>query len=523
MFCLSLLQGLQERNERLFYRVLQEHPEELLPIMYTPTIGKVCEKFSEVFNRPRGIYISSADRGNIYRVLKNWPEKHVRLVVVTDGERVMGLGDLGVQGMGVAAAKTNLYTSMGGVDPADALPVCIDVGTNNRALLNDPLYIGQKMERLTGDQYDDLLDEFVDAVKRRFGERCIVQFEDFSNANGKRLLERYATQACTFNDDIHGVAATTLAGIISAMPKTGKSVADHTYLIAGAGETGTGIGEMIAEYVAQEARITVVEARQKIWMVDSKGLVTRARAEKEEDLALHKLPWAHDGKPECDTVLEAVKAIKPTALIGVRRHRHSLQRGALAGPERTGEGVIVGDAGGISGEPPRLFTREVLEEMGNNAEAPLIFALSRPEGISECTAEQAYEATDGRCIFATGCPVVPFMSHGRTVAPRPSTSAYVFPGFATGLLLADANRVRGPMFIAAAEALASMVTEEDLAVGAVYPRIAEIREVAARVAGGVAASAYSLGLAKRGKAPTYEQLVMMAKKMMYTPAYRCYM
>lgn len=347
------LLGLLERNERLFYRAMIEHAEELMPIMYTPTVGNVCQRFSEVFNRPRGIYVSGADRGKIYRILKNWPEKRVKLVVVTDGERVMGLGDLGVQGMGVAAAKTNLYISMGGVDPADALPVCIDVGTNNQALLNDPLYIGNKMPRMTGELYDDLMDEFVDAVKKRFGERCIVQFEDFSNANGKRLQERYATQACTFNDDIHGVAAAALAGIIAALPKTGGAVGDHTYLIAGAGETGTGIGEMIAEHVAQTSRVTVAEARGKIWMVDSKGLVTRARAEKEEDLALHKLPWAHDGKPECATVLEAVKAIKPTALIGVRRHRHSLQKGALAGPEGTGEGVVLSPAGGFTGEPPR--------------------------------------------------------------------------------------------------------------------------------------------------------------------------
>lgn len=508
------LSGLQERNERLFFRVMIDHVEELLPIMYTPTVGQVCKKFSEVFTKPRGIYITSADSGKVYEILKNWPEKRVRMVVVTDGERVMGLGDLGVQGMGVAVAKCNLYTSMGGVDPADVLPVCIDVGTNNQELLNDPMYIGQKIPRVTGEAYDDLLDEFVDAVKRRFGDRCIVQFEDFSNQNGKRLLERYASRAATFNDDIHGVAATTLAGIIAALPKTGGTVADHTYLIAGAGETGTGIGEIIAEYIAQTARITLPEARRKIWMVDSKGLVTRARAEKEEDLALHKLPWAHDGQPDCDTVLEAVKSIKPTALIGVRRHRHSLQEGALACP-------FSADA---TGTPPRLFTQEVLKEMGNNAEAPLIFALSRPESISECTAEQAYAATDGRCIFATGCPVTPFVSpDGRTIAPQASTSAYVFPGFAMGLILADADRVRGPMFIAAAEAVASMVSEKDLAVGALYPRIANIREVSARVAARVAGMAYEMKLAKRGKPPSQKELETMAKKMMYDPAYRSYM
>ena len=274
----------------------------------------------------------------------------MKLIVVTDGERVMGLGDLGVQGMGVAVSKTMLYTALGGVDPADILAVCLDVGTNNEQLLNDPLYIGTKRRRLRGDAYDELLDEFVEAAKRRFGERCVVQFEDFSNANGKRLLERYATQAAVFNDDIHGVAATTLAGVIASAKKTKLAVHEHTYLIAGAGETGHGIGEILAEYVARETRTTVAEARRRIWMVDSGGLVTRQRAEFEDDLALHKLPYAHDGMPECGTVLEAVRAVKPTALIGVRRHKHSLKVGALAGPEgETFEGYREDPAGGVAG------------------------------------------------------------------------------------------------------------------------------------------------------------------------------
>lgn len=529
------LLGLLERNERLFHRVLMDHVEELLPVMYTPTVGQVCKKFSVMFNRPRGLYITSRDKGSIYHILKNWPEKYVKLVVVTDGERVMGLGDLGVQGMGVAAAKSNLYTSMGGIDPADVLPVCLDVGTNNQELLNDPLYVGNKIGRITGEAYDELLDEFIDAVKRRFGERCIVQFEDFSNTNGKRLLERYATQAAIFNDDIHGVAATTLAGIIAATPKTGHSVDEHTYLIAGAGETGTGIGEMIAEYVAQKTGVTVVEARKKIFMVDSKGLVTRARAEKEMDLALHKLPYGHDGTPEADTVLEAVRAVRPTALIGVRRHKHSLKCGALAGPKGGKYGGYKEDsAGGVAGvaalgEPPRLFTEEVLREMGKNAEHPLIFALSRPEGISECTAKEAYDATEGRCVFASGCPVEPFVdAHtGKRIAPRPSTSAFVFPGFAFGLTLAEANRVRGPMFLAAAEAVAGLVTEADLEEGALYPRMARIREVSAHVAAKVKAKCHEMqGVATTpttGKKMTHEQLVALAKKHMYNPQYRCYM
>ena len=351
------LLGLLERNERLFHRVLCEHYEELLPVMYAPTVGQVCKKFSVMFNRPRGLYITCKDRGEIHRILKNWPEKRVKLVVVTDGKRVMGLGDLGVQGMGVAAAKTNLYTAAGGLDPSDVLAVCLDVGTNNRELLNDPLYIGNKHERTVGEAYDELLDEFVDAVKRRFGERCVIQFEDFSNANGKRLLERYASRAAVFNDDIHGVAATALAGIIAARPKTGKGVSEHTYLIAGAGETGTGIGEMIAEYAAAETGRTVAETRRLVWMVDSKGLVTRHRAESEPDLALHKLPFAHPGdQGECLTVLEAVEAVKPTALIGVRRHKHSLRVGALATTDGGAyEGYAEDPAGGVAGVADRAL------------------------------------------------------------------------------------------------------------------------------------------------------------------------
>ncbi|ACO69391.1 malic oxidoreductase mitochondrial precursor [Micromonas commoda] len=478
------LLGLLERNERLFYRVLVEHQDELFPIIYTPTVGRVCKKFSEVFYGPRALYITSRDKGRIYDILKNWPEKHLKLLVVTDGERVMGLGDLGVQGIGVAVAKSCLYTSMGGLDPADVLPVCIDVGTNNESLLNDPLYIGQKTRRVEGEAYDELMDEFVDAVKLRFGDRVIVQFEDFSNQNGKRLQERYATRAATFNDDISGVAATTLAGVIASLPKTGmKKVGDHTFLVAGAGETGTGIGEMIAEYIAQDEKIPINEARKRVWMVDSKGLITRSRAEKEEDLALHKLPWAHGGKRECATVLEAVEAVRPTALIGA-----------------------------------------VLQKMGECAQAPLVFALSRPENIAECTAKEAYDATGGRCVFAGGCQVEPFVHAGRGVEIRASTSAYVFPGFAYGLTLADAHRVRTPMWLEAAEAVASMVTEEDLGKGAVYPRMAKIREVSAMVAARVAMKCHEMGVASiPGKPPSSAKMLADAKRLMYNPAYRCYM
>lgn len=545
------LVGLLERNERLFHRVLTEHVEELLPVMYTPTVGNVCRKFSVMFNRPRGLYITSKDKGKVHRILKNWPEKRVKLIVVTDGERVMGLGDLGVQGMGVASAKTNLYTAIGGIDPADILAVCLDVGTNNEELLNDPLYIGTKSKRITGDTYDELVDEFIDASKRRFGERCIIQFEDFSNANGKRLLERYATQAAVFNDDISGVAATTLAGVIASTRKTGKKVDEHTYLIAGAGETGHGIAEMLAEYIARETRQTISEARKKIWMVDSGGLVTRNRAEKEDNLALHKLPYAHDGLVECGTVLQAVKAVRPTALIGVRRHKHSLKVGALAGPKGDAfTGYKEDPAGGVAGVaecslgigdenneqqtrgPPRLFTKEVLTEMGKNADNPLIFALSRPEGIAECLAKDAYDATEGRCVFASGCPVEPFTDETtkKLIAPRPSTSAYVFPGFAMGVSLAEANRVRSPMFLAAAEAVASLVTDEDLEQGAVYPRVAKLREVAANVAAKVAAKCFEMDAVATNAngAPgknnmSHERLVSLAKKQMYDPAYRCYM
>lgn len=540
------LLGLLERNERLFHRVLCEHYEELLPVMYAPTVGQVCKKFSVMFNRPRGLYITCKDRGEIHRILKNWPEKRVKLVVVTDGERVMGLGDLGVQGMGVAAAKTNLYTAAGGLDPSDVLAVCLDVGTNNRELLNDPLYIGNKHERTVGEAYDELLDEFVDAVKRRFGERCVIQFEDFSNANGKRLLERYASRAAVFNDDIHGVAATALAGIIAARPKTGKGVSEHTYLIAGAGETGTGIGEMIAEYAAAETGRTVAETRRLVWMVDSKGLVTRHRAESEPDLALHKLPFAHPGdQGECLTVLEAVEAVKPTALIGVRRHKHSLRVGALATTDGGAyEGYAEDPAGGVAGvadrgaldsgafsPPPRLFTDEVLRAMhGPHAPAPLIFALSRPEGIAECDARHAYEATEGACAFAAGCPNEPFVDRhtGKRVAVRPSTSAYVFPGMGLGLALAEATRVRSPMFHAAAEAVADLVTEEDLEEGALYPRAARAREVAAHVAARVAAKCHEMGNAAGGAPPggkkmTHQKLVEYAKSRMWDPSYRSYM
>lgn len=349
----------QERNERLFYRVLVDFPEDLKPIIYRPTVGQACLKYGLLFRRPRGLFISMADRGRIYAMLKNWPERDVKLICLTDGERVLGLGDLGIQGMGIAVSKVQSYTAFGGLDPSATLPVCIDAGTDTESLLEDPFYIGLRHKRVRGDSYDELVDEFVSAAQRRFGQTVLFQFEDFGNENGRRLLNEYRGRAAVFNDDIQarhsvscilspirrwctppvhvevgfqtdvrvprsmlpqGTASAMLAGLIASLPIIGGGLADQTYLFAGAGEAGCGMADLLATAISKEKKISLPVARQRIWLVDSKGLITRSRM---NELADHKLPWAHEGPEACTTMLAAVKVIKPSCLIGARRSERS--------------------------------------------------------------------------------------------------------------------------------------------------------------------------------------------------------
>ncbi|KAF1893155.1 hypothetical protein Lal_00001590 [Lupinus albus] len=481
----TALMDLQERNERLFYRLLIDHVEELLPVVYTPTVGEACQKYGSIYRRPQGLYISLKEKGKILEVLKNWPEKNIQVIVVTDGERILGLGDLGCQGMGIPVGKLSLYTALGGVRPSTCLPITIDVGTNNEKLLNDEFYIGLKQKRATGKEYEELLEEFMSAVKQNYGEKVLVQFEDFANHNAFTLLEKYSSSHLVFNDDIQGTASVVLAGLIASLKLIGGTLADHTFLFLGAGEAGTGIADLIALEISKQTKAPVEETRKKIWLVDSKGLIVGSRL---ESLQQFKKPWAHEHEP-VKGLLDAVKAIKPTVLIGT-----------------SGVG--------------KTFTKEVVEAMASINEKPLIFALSNPTSQSECTAEEAYTWSKGRAIFASGSPFDPVEYEGKVFVPGQGNNAYIFPGLGLGLIMSGAIRVRDEMLLAASEALASQVSQENYDKGLIYPPFTNIRKISAHIAANVATKAYELGLASH--LPRPKDLVKYAERCMYSPGYRSY-
>lgn len=481
----TAMMELEERNERLFYKLLIDNVEELLPVVYTPTVGEACQKYGSIFKRPQGLYISLKEKGKVLDVLKNWPQKSIQVIVVTDGERILGLGDLGCQGMGIPVGKLSLYTALGGVRPSACLPVTIDVGTNNEQLLKDEFYIGLRQKRATGQEYSELLHEFMTAVKQNYGEKVLIQFEDFANHNAFDLLAKYGTTHLVFNDDIQGTAAVVLAGLISALKLLGGSLADHTFLFLGAGEAGTGIAELIALEMSRRSKSPLEETRKKIWLTDSKGLIVSSR---KESLQHFKKPWAHEHEP-VKGLLEVVKAIKPTVLIGT-----------------SGVG--------------KTFTKEVIEAMASLNEKPLILALSNPTSQSECTAEEAYTWTKGKAIFASGSPFDPVEYEGKVFVPGQSNNAYIFPGLGLGLVISGAIRVHDDMLLAAAEALAGQIKEEYLAKGLIYPPLSNIRKISVQIAANVAAKAYELGLATR--LPRPENLVKHAESCMYSPAYRYY-
>lgn len=473
--------SLEDRNEALFYRVVMDNLMEMMPIIYTPTVGLACQEYGNIFRRPRGLYISANDRGRVAEILENWPYTDVRVIVITDGERILGLGDLGAQGMGIPVGKLSLYTACAGIDPATTLPVMLDVGTNNEAMRDNPFYIGLPQSRLRGEAYDALVDEFMTAVAHRFPQ-AVVQFEDFSNHNAFRLLQKYRHHYRTFNDDIQGTAGVALAGLFSALRLTGGTLAEQQLLFLGAGEAGIGIADLVVSAMMQEG-LTAEAARQRCWFVDSRGLVAAGRG----DLAVHKLPYAHDHTP-LTTFLEAVEALQPTAVIGV------------------------------SGMP-KMFTQPVVEAMARLNERPIIFALSNPTSRSECTAVEAYTWTDGRAIFASGSPFDPVELNGQTYVPGQGNNSYIFPGVGLGIVATGARHVTDEMFLAAAQTLAGLVTPDDLAIGLIYPSLKRIREVSAHIATAVAEVAYKQGLAA---VPRPENLLAVVQTQMYQPTYRNY-
>ena len=475
------LVSLQDRQETLFYRVVMDHIEEMLPIIYTPTVGQGCVEFGHIFRRPRGLYLSFKNKGRFREILTNWPYHDVRIIVVTDGERILGLGDLGANGMGIPVGKLSLYTACAGIHPTQCLPVMLDCGTNNKALLEDPLYIGHPSPRLRGEPYDELVEEFFLAVKEIFPKACI-QLEDFGNANAFRLLSRYKDRACMFDDDIQGTGSVALAGLYSALRITGNRLADHKFLFLGAGEAGIGIGELFVTGLMAEG-MPESEARRRCWYVDIKGLIVKSRT----DLDPHHLPFAHDHAFIGD-FRQAVEAIAPTAIIGV------------------------------SGAP-KTFTRPIIEAMARMNTRPIIFALSNPTSKSECTAEEAYAWSEGRAVFASGSPFEPVTYKGKTFVSAQSNNSYIFPGVGLGVIISEATRVTDEMFFEAAKTLAGMVTEEEYAVGRIYPKLDRIREVSVAIGAAVAEVAFRRGLTKM-KRP--DDLVGHVKAKLYDPVYSEY-
>jgi malate dehydrogenase (oxaloacetate-decarboxylating)(NADP+) len=475
------LRALHDRNEALFFRLLLENPDEMLPIVYTPTVGLACQRYTHIFQRPHGIFVSAADRGRVAEVLANWPRRDVAIIVVSDGERILGLGDLGANGMGIPVGKLSLYTACAGVSPNACLPVLLDVGTNNSELLDDPLYIGLQQPRVRGEEYDALVEEFVVAASKLF-PGVVIQFEDFATHNAFRLLKKYRDRIPTFNDDIQGTAAVVLAGILSALRITGGALGEQTLLFQGAGEAATGIANLVVEAMVAKG-VDQAQARRRCWLFDSRGLVVKQRAE----LATHKQAYAHEHAP-AGSLLEAVKALRPTAIIGV---------------------AAIGGA----------FTEDVVRTMAAINKRPIVFALSNPTSKSECTATQAYRWSDGRVLFACGSPFDPVTLEGRSYVPRQGNNSYIFPGVGLGVIVSGSSRVTDEMFMAAAHTLAEQVTEDDLKQGSLYPPLKNIRDVSAQIAAAVATVAYRRELA-RGPAPA--DLLGFMKSKMYEPRYTTY-
>ncbi len=461
------LRALQDRNEVLFYRLLHEHLAEMMPIIYTPVVGAACQQFSEIYRRSRGLFISYPERGDIDTILDNAPVKQVEAIVVTDGERILGLGDQGAGGMGIPIGKLSLYTACGGVSPHTTLPILLDVGTNNQERLDDPLYIGWRHERVTGQDYDDFLDLFVQAVKRKF-PNVLLQFEDFAQTHAAPLLARYRDQLCTFNDDIQGTAAVAAGTLLAAAKVAGGTMSDQRVVMFGAGSAGCGIAEQMVRTMVAEG-LEEAEARQRFFMIDRPGLL-------------------HDG---IDGLLPfQTKLLQPKDKVAGWASGADGQISLLDVMKNARPSVLVG----VSGQP-NTFSEEVVREMAKHCARPIVFPLSNPTSRIEALPADIIAWTEGRALVATGSPFDPVSYQGRSYPIAQCNNSYIFPAMGLGIIGGGARRVSDDMFMAAAGALAQNAPALSDPEGALLPPLSEVRTVAMDIAVAVARQAQKEGLA----------------------------
>ena len=473
------LSQLQDTDETLFFRVLMSEPAQFLPIVYTPTVGEACMRFGHIMRRPKGLYVSIKRKGRVREILRNWPNRDVRFIVVTSGQRILGLGDLGANGMGIPIGKLALYTACAGVPPQFTLPVLIDCGTNNESLLRDPMYLGLRQARPTVAELDEFVDEFIGAVHDEF-PNCCIQFEDWAGADAVRLLARYRDRICCFNDDIQGTAAVALTGILGALRITGGKLSDQTFLFLGAGSAAIGIANLMTEAMALEG-IPADQARARISLFDVNGLVESTRT----DLADFQMPYMHTHSPTRDFV-EAIESLKPTAIIGVST-------------------------------VARAFNQRVIETMARINRRPIIFPYSNPTSHSECTAEEAYRWSEGRAIFASGSPFPPVRLDDKTFVPGQGNNVYIFPAIGLAVYATRATRVTDEMFIAAARAVAEQVTSAELDAGLIYPPQSTILRTELHAAERVAEIIFARGLAT---VPAPDDISEFVRSQTYQPEYR---
>jgi malate dehydrogenase (oxaloacetate-decarboxylating) len=485
------LRALQDTNEVLFYRLLLDHIEEMTPIVYTPTVALACQQFSHIYRRPRGLFVSYPRRDSIITLLRNRPNPNVDVIVVTDGERILGIGDQGAGGLGIPIGKLSLYTLIGGIRPERTLPIVLDVGTNNQERLDDPDYLGWRHERITGQDYFDFIDQFVQAVKQEFPETCL-QWEDFANPHARPILERYRDELLTFNDDIQGTAAVALGAILSAIKVTGKTLRDQQIVIFGAGSAAIGVADGLRAAMKEEG-LTEQEARSRFWLLNSKGLLHSGRKDLTPEQSVYAQPENRiSGWPQTSNrhmgLADVIGNIDATILIGLS----------------TVHGV---------------FSEAIVREMARKVERPVIFPLSNPTANSEATAEDLIRWTDGHALVATGSPFAPVNYDGRKIPIVQCNNVYIFPAMGLGVVASDARRVTDPMMLAAARALAANSPALKDSSASLLPPLTDLRRVAAKIALVVGIQAQKDGVAANLGEDELRQRVTAAQ---WTPTYPSY-